>query len=698
MAQRNDGRGGGYSRIVGMDPGADWLLGPGLRDFLPPEGGEAFIPFLMHVEDNEALAVANRVLVNSRNGRRRPNVRLGQYSTLFATKAFFDALAQGGNELEALRAGSKRIQLGLPMRAAPAALRRSGGPAAGAAESPVQPPKQAWCPGTVVVGVIDDGIAFANARFRRADGKSRIEGIWIQDDLPGAASPPDYGYGREMGKGDVDALLKKCTQDGWFNEDKFYRRCGLADFTSPLHKAAAWRAAHGTHVLDLAAGYGMEEDRADRPIIGVQLPVASTAYQSGAGLEPYVHDAVLYILDRARRLTGADESPLPVVINFSYGTHAGPHDGTFLLEQAVDKIVASSNSPVRIVLPAGNTHGSRCHAEVTFRVPGEVVELHMRVQPDDQTPSTVQFWMPYAAAGGPATSRVSLSVETPDGIQSAWIDEAAGPPLSLPGSGQEYCLGEYSFVPAPTARGVFRIDLLPTVRVLPSAPASGADIVAPSGTWIIRLRNTLLGPSDRIEAWIERDDLLYGYPRRGRQAYFDERCYVRFDKVGRPVHEDPATPPCPVRRAGMINAISTGVQPAVIGGFVRKDLRTVSYSAGGPITPARGSTLDPAFRKPDALVVSDDSKVHSGVLAAGSRSGSTVAISGTSVACPQIARWSADQLATGAASDRTAIKLLALAAEGLLPASAPELPALRGGWGRIVFAGTMQGPRTRYWR
>jgi len=710
MAQR-EGDGRHYSRIVGMDPGADWLLGPGLRDFLPPGGGEALIPFIMHVGDKAALAVVERLLVRSRTrdrpgspfillgpgGRRRPNLRLGQHFTAFAPKAFFDALAQGGDDLEALRVGPKRIQLGLPLRASSVARQRSGHRKAGLAGGPVHPPEQGWCPGTVVVGAIDDGIAFANARFRRADGTSRVEAFWIQDDVPGATPPADYGYGREIGKGGIDALLQECTQAGWLNEDKFYRRCSLADFTSPLHRAVAWRTAHGTHVLDLAAGYGMAEDRADRPVIGVQLPVASTASQSGAGLEPFVHDAICYILDRARRLTGTGDPPLPVVINFSYGTHAGPHDGTSLLEQAIDDAVAGANSPVRIVLPAGNTHAARCHAEVAFKAPGEVVHLHMRVQPDDQTPSTVQFWLPYAGPGGPAQSRVSLSVETPDGVQSPWIDEAAGQQFSLLSNGQEYCLGLYSFVPTPTGRGVFRIDLSPTGRVLPSTSAGDPGTVAPSGVWIIRLRNTLLAPGDKVEAWIERDDLLYGYPRRGRQAYFDERCYVRFDKEGRPVEEDPANPPCRVQRAGMINAIGTGGLAAVVGGFVRRNREAASYSAGGPITPARGSTLDPALRKPDALAVSDDSRVHSGVLAAGSRSGSTVAISGTSVACPQITRWCADQLATGAPSDRAAIKQLALAAEGLLPAAAPPLPPGRGGWGRIEFAGTMQGPRTRYW-
>ena len=53
-----------------------------------------------------------------------------------------------------------------------------------------------------------------------------------------------------------------------------------------------------------------------------------------------------------------------------------------------------------------------------------------------------------------------------------------------------------------------------------------------------------------------------------------------------------------------------------------------------------------AATAPGALTIvsTDDSLVHAGVLAAGSRSGSVVAMSGTSVAAPQYARALADYL------------------------------------------------------
>jgi hypothetical protein len=160
---------------------------------------------------------------------------------------------------------------------------------------------------------------------------------------------------------------------------------------------------------------------------------------------------------------------------------------------------------------------------------------------------------------------------------------------------------------------------------------------------------------------------------------------VRFDVQGREIEEDnhPDQPPCHVKRAGLINAIATGERAVVIGGFLRKDYRPARYSAGGPITPKQGGTLDPNLRKPDALAVSEDSKVHAGVLAAGSRSGSVVALNGTSVAAPQITRWIADELANGNPGDRNAVKALAQAHEAAPPNPKPPLPPDRGGWGRI---------------
>lgn len=716
---------GRYSKIVGMDPRADWLLGPGRPEFLPD--ARRLIPFIMRVEDQDALDFINRLLLAPPETGRGPpffvpslhrepgiGVKPGRYITVLARLGFFRALA-ARDEYRVLREARKRIHLGLPMARPCGPDWEPGRPLPVPAVAPVGPPDGGWPPGTVVIGVIDDGIAFAHERFRTRDNGTRVQCFWHQDGRPDPGART-VDYGREVWKRDfspaapgIDTLLRECGRAGSVDEEEVYRRAGSVDFAEPDHKAVAWRAAHGTHVLDLAAGEDPARDRRDRPIVCVQLPVAATADTSGAGLESYVQDGVKYILRRAADLAG-DGPALPVVINFSYGTNAGPHDGTFPLETFMDEVVAGRKAPVRFVLPAGNSHLSRGHAEVAFPrhpepeagEPDAPVVLRWRVQPDDMTRSILELWLPHAGATAPATSRVGLTIVPPWGEGSLSLGEGEASALQAVQNDQVICEARYQFVPAPTERGVFHVVLQPTARLLPTSPAHLADRVSMPGVWEVRLHNVSLGPDEKVQAWIERDDTAYGYAVRGRQSYFDQPCYARFDEQGREVEDDADQEPCRVSRAGMINSIATGRHTIVAGGFLGRELRPASYSAGGPITPTptRGVEAEAEGRKPDVLLVSDVSKVHGGVLAAGARSGSVVAMRGTSVAAPQMTRLIADELgaviadhpAAGLperAGDRAAARELARRSEARLPASAPALPAHRGGWGRVE--GTRSG-------
>ena len=114
-------------------------------------------------------------------------------------------------------------------------------------------------PGPAIVGVIDDGIAFANQRFRTVLGgklESRVEYWWLQD---GVYQGPPLPFGRELDKTGINKLLADCTHAGVVDEGELYRHAGLTDFTRGGHKSAAWREAHGAHVMDLACGYDQDD-------------------------------------------------------------------------------------------------------------------------------------------------------------------------------------------------------------------------------------------------------------------------------------------------------------------------------------------------------------------------------------------------------------------------------------------------------
>ena len=576
------------------------------------------------------------------------------YCSATVTQEFFTRVATNAQ----LRQVVRRVELSLPIDIYNGPIGMLGGP------PPVSP--------GVVTGVIDDGIAFAHERFRHADGTSRVQFFWNQDAMPWTAG---VAYGRELRKTGllgIDNSMAMETHAGMVDEDAVYRRMRHLDMANLGHKPLAWRMGHGTHVMDIAAGDNPATAPADRPIIGVQLPVHATADTSGAHFGRYALDGLYYIVDRSELL--APQAP-PVVVNISYGFIAGPHDGSSILEEAIDQLIALRPTPLAVVLPAGNSHLARCHARLRLAPLGRDT-LPWRLQPEDYTPSYVEIWLPRRPAGQPG-ARVRLRIRPPGAAWSPWVTEGNSW-FWQPGA-DVLCEAVYHDTTAP---GRNRNMIL--VAVAPTAVLEANREAAPSGLWEIEIQN--LGASASIHAWIQRDDSPFGYPARGRQSYFDAGDYVIYDDAGREMEDDDGSI---VRRRGSLNSISTGSNTVVVGGFHRKDWRAAKYSASGkPIAPARGA---PAPKGPDAMAVSDDSVVHSGVLGAGTRSGSCLSMFGTSVAAPQITRWIANRMAAGLPFDRQAVFNFAQAgvAPGYRteanppPGARPQRPRRLSGGGRI---------------
>lgn len=521
-----------------------------------------------------------------------------------------------------------------------------------------QSQKKAKVAPKLVIGVVDDGIAFAHDRFWSDDDKTRIEYFWDQ------LKPSFWGYlgfGTQFSRGDIATRMGNSRYGSLVDEDEVYRLSGHADHTKYGHKPLASRATHGTHVMDLACSFPTRPTPGKLPIVAVQLPVATVEDTSGAKLGPQVFNGLFYILVKANAIGSV---PLPVVANVSYGMIAGPHDGESLLEVAMDQLVELCDPPLRVVLPAGNNHLSRCHANFDLKS-DESRTLHWRVLPDDWTESQLEIWLP--SSNGPP---VNITITAPDGKISSSISPG-NQQLLLVGS---QIVGQVSYYPFGYAgtRAVLLLSLAPT-----GSPSAGVPL-SPAGLWQVQLTNDSIGAVKLrdIHAWIQRDDTAPGYKRRGRQSYFDDPAYRRYDDGGRPIEVDNAS--C-VKRKHTLNAIATGQKTIVIGGFRRSDWKATPDSARGPaIPPGRSGGLG---RGPDAMWPSDEAPSHRGVLGAGTRSGSCVAMNGTSVAAPQAARWIANQWLTVAAPstvDRNAVFNFAGAD------TRPDKPPLeRGGGGRV---------------
>jgi hypothetical protein len=509
---------------------------------------------------------------------------------------------------------------------------------------------------SAIVAVIDDGLAFAHERFRDGNGNTRFKYFWNQDDTTGVGRPADFLSGREFSQYDINQLLASCTRSGVVDEDALYRQAG--------QELAARRVKHGTHVMDIACGMNPKDVTPQSPyLIGVQLPSRVTERTSGVFLTPAVRDALQFILKRADQIA-ANSDPLPIVVNISYGTIAGPHDGAGLFESAIDRLIAARPTALRIVLPAGNHYLARCHARFDLHAASSQL-LSWRAQPDDKAASFMEIWLPEVANDGHTRPQVEIRITTPTGENSGWI-----------GPGQHWYWPTHknarfsakNFDPAGRRPLIF-------LAMAPTADLSTCPRTAPSGTWRVEVRN----PADvAVDAWIQRGDTPFGYPLWGRQSRFDDDKYKRFDLAGRPWQYDTAD--SYIRRRGSVNALATGQRSIVIGGFRRSDETPSEYSGSGPT--ATPMTIPPRRIGPDAASAADDSPVLRGLLAAGTRSGSVAAMNGSSVAATQITRRIAELMNSGLPSDRGAVQVDAAAADPHPPAPGTLLRE-RLGTGRI---------------
>src|SRR5688572_23181772 len=222
----------------------------------------------------------------------------------------------------------------------------------------------------VVVGVIDSGFDYTHHAFRFASGGSRVLFIWDQSlavrarragDPFQEAAPPEFPtLGVEYSQGQIDQALGS---------------------SNPLDvvRVQDTRTAHGTHVTGIAAGDGSQA--ATRvgdhctgagTYVGVApeadiIFVRSRAETDALGESQNLVNAIRYIFTRAGQLdSGAGR---PCVINISQGDNLGAHDGTSLVEQAIDLMVLFDPGRA-VVKSAGNEGDADHHAMATVPSPG----------------------------------------------------------------------------------------------------------------------------------------------------------------------------------------------------------------------------------------------------------------------------------------------------------------------------------------
>lgn len=484
-----------------------------------------------------------------------------------------------------------------------------------------------------VMGVIDGGLAVANSAFLDSHGRTRVKHFWRQDafqngNWPGnqprhrepldparaGPTPHDMGYGHELSGAAIDAAMAFYTRHHQLDEEALYQHLQLWDLSKPVN--------HGTHVASQACGAGTllqpRDDEASRcPIVAVKLDWSNVLDTSGGAMNVSVLDGLMYIL--ARCAPGAQ-----VVVNISWGTLAGPHDGSSILEAAMDQLIDLFAGRLRISVPAGNAYQSRTHANGELHSDLPAQHLHWRVQPDDRTQSFLEIWLDEGA------DNVRITVTPPGGLPALpelgigesglWMGEGGQPLCGL-------------IFPQRSALG--RRGTCALLALAPTFSRRGGKVTAPFGVWQVTLTHHDGGDAVVWDAYIERDDVALGVNTGARQSYLEDELYDVNAYVDSPDN------PTPIRRSGTFNSLSTGMRTLSAGGTRRHASPSGHFALYSPRRPDpdAGRPQRPYVKKvPDTLYPSDDNPALWGVLGAGSRSGSVVRLAGTSSSSPQLAR------------------------------------------------------------
>ncbi len=329
-----------------MDPRLQWAVERsrrGLRTRATASSDEAEIGVLVLVDDPDEFAARNDVRLGAVIGE----VDGGWLVTARVPLDRIEAIRQADGVRSMKAAQPLRPQLGATVpeiEADPAAL-PPGSLAAGGAG--------------VVVGIIDSGADFAHRNFLRPDGSTRLVALWHQ----GGQSTPDspFGFGKRYSARDIDLALSRPNP---------YLALGYGPAPDP---PTGQKGAHGTHVMDIAAGSGGGSGTSgvapQADIAFVEPDLSDIAWEGDAVVDSFLGDSVKQ-LEAARFLFNV-AGERPCVVNISQSTNGGPHDGSSLVERGLDAMVAQQPNRA-VVMSAGNSFGLGSHAAGSVPAGGSV--------------------------------------------------------------------------------------------------------------------------------------------------------------------------------------------------------------------------------------------------------------------------------------------------------------------------------------
>ncbi len=214
----------------------------------------------------------------------------------------------------------------------------------------------------VVLGIVDVGFDYTHPTFYDTTGTHyRIKRVWEEKKI--GTPPSGFAYGNEIT--DTNAMIAAMTDNS--------------------------ANTHGMHVAGIAGGSGFGGDSSNSKYRGMAFEsdivlvgiMPDSGQWQNTGMSDFI-DGMNYIY------TYAASVGKPAVINLSWGSPVGPHDGHSLFSQACDVLTG----PGRIfVCAAGNEGDQNITLQKTFTNTDTLVSTFVNFDPNALTKSTwVDIW------------------------------------------------------------------------------------------------------------------------------------------------------------------------------------------------------------------------------------------------------------------------------------------------------------------
>lgn len=316
----------------------------------------------------------------------------------------------------------------------------------------------------ILIAIIDSGIDYANADFRKDDGRTRIRYLWDQSLTPVGeeVSPEGYGLGVEYVQGQINDAL---------------RAASVAERMKMVRSQDI--SGHGTAVAGVAAGNGRNSDGVYK---GVATESELIVVKLGNPLQEGFPRTTELMMGLDYAVRKALELRMPLAVNVSFGNTYGGHDGTTLLERYIDDISNIWKSV--ICVGTGNEAAGAGHTSGKIATDSEE-SIQLAIQ-SNQPSVSIQIWKEY-------TDQMEISFINPSGVRVGPISEKLGP--------QRFRIGKteillYYGKPSPysTSQEIYA-DFLPVNDYLTE------------GVWqVVLTAETIV--SGQYEMWLPADSVL----------------------------------------------------------------------------------------------------------------------------------------------------------------------------------------------